>query len=452
MRWPDEWREPARLDLLRGTPVNCIVVDWKAADAEAMQPLVKRCRGMNIHVAGIAAGTPNPGAAQAAGLSAVLTGGNAIALTGLPLIPLAPLSEIPWRSPSPVVAISGGPWPRVKMGASGQAEAGPTGAPWIDSNGWAVRLARVESAGKTVWVVVEPPSGQASPAAGEYGVAVADAAACGGRWLVALDAALQHGLASGNANSFGTWRALVRTLAFFEKRRVWNAYRPEARLAILSRFSGPAEFLSTEFLNLAARRHLQYRILAKSPPEPAQLSGLQAIVYADPEPPAAALAKTLSEFVAGGGLLLFAGEAGPEFAGPHPAGESHRRYELRQVGKGRVAVPREPQSDPYALAADAHLLLSRRYDVVRLYNAFTVLPQVSAAPGGKVLLIQMVNFSARPPAAPMTLTIPMQVRSARLWMPGASGSKSLKAVSAGNGSELRLPPFPVYAAVEVERK
>ena len=43
-------------------------------------------------------------------------------------------------------------------------------------------------------------------------------------------------------------------------------------------------------------------------------------------------------------------------------------YKMYNVGKGQIAVAEEGFQDPYQVAVDTHLLVSRRNDLVRLYN------------------------------------------------------------------------------------
>ena len=71
----------------------------------------------------------------------------------------APLSKINWGAAGSRVVISGLFWPRMKLsrrGGGDDSEAGPTGAPWIDSNSWVARLAAVRAPGKPVWLHFEP--------------------------------------------------------------------------------------------------------------------------------------------------------------------------------------------------------------------------------------------------------------------------------------------------------
>jgi hypothetical protein len=78
------WTEPGALDLVAGTPVNCLVVTWaegSAADADqqrALAPLVATARQRGLSVVGWVAENADvrraAGAARASGLAAIATG------------------------------------------------------------------------------------------------------------------------------------------------------------------------------------------------------------------------------------------------------------------------------------------------------------------------------------------------------------------------------------------
>src|SRR6476661_4855132 len=92
MRWPSEWTHPSALDLVRNSPVNCILLPPESPLTSEMQK-----RGLKTLDASAA--------------------------------------------PSGITLVKG-EWPGVRGRRDG-ATAGPTGVPWVDSNGWRVRLARM---------------------------------------------------------------------------------------------------------------------------------------------------------------------------------------------------------------------------------------------------------------------------------------------------------------------
>ena len=96
MRWPGIWKNPSALTLLQGTAINCLLFDKDAN----LAPVSVRARQEGLRV--VDTGSPVEG-----------------------------------------VVVVQGEWPGVKLNPSGQmdhAGAGPTGVPWVDSNGWKIRL------------------------------------------------------------------------------------------------------------------------------------------------------------------------------------------------------------------------------------------------------------------------------------------------------------------------
>src|SRR3954453_24103723 len=96
MRWPAAWTHPAALALLRGTAINYLLIDPEPG----LDSVRSEARKAGLQVA-------DPGTLNA----------------GISLVK--------------------GEWAGVRMsrGQGGGASAGPTGAAWVNSNGWAIRLA-----------------------------------------------------------------------------------------------------------------------------------------------------------------------------------------------------------------------------------------------------------------------------------------------------------------------
>jgi len=336
------------------------------------------------------------------------------------------------RPPAEVEVIKG-EWAGVRVSDShDSSEAGPTGAPWVDSNGWTIRLARLRRPGKTVWVSCDPPKPNQVIPLRRRVLGLADAAAHGGRWIVPLP-----------EDAGEAFQALLPAMRFFDAHREWADYQPRAVLAYLSDFSGDNEFLSHELLNLTPRRHLPYLILDKT--RPVSFAGLKAVVYPDQEPPAAALRAALVDFARGGGLVM----AGPKFgAEGRPAREQPTpRWDVRTLGKGRLALATADPDDPYVVANDVHILLSRHNDLLRFYNAGTCGAFLTVSGQGRQLL-HLLNYSARA-GQQATLWIAGRYRSVTLHT--FDGSQALKVAPSRSGSEIYLPPVAVYAALEFEQ-
>ncbi len=114
-------------------------------------------------------------------------------------------------------------------------------------------------------------------------------------------------------------------------------------------------------------------------------------------------------------------------------------------------MAKEEFQDPSVVAEQAHLLMSHRNDLVRLWNAGPMNSYYTESPDGKKALVQIVNYSSREKGDTATVWIRDPYRSARLWTLEKGEPVTLKGVSEGGGQEFHLPPFQVFAAIELEK-
>jgi hypothetical protein len=398
LHWPDQ---SASIDWLKGSPVNCLVVNDSSDD------ITRRASGLGIEV--------------------------------------APMSALDLQ----VTLIRTAKWPRVPVAArkgSGGVATGPTGAPWVDSNGWISSLAHAKTPGKPVWIVADPPKDSGMLRSEAYTLAVADAAVYGSRWLISLDADLRQGCAAGNSEALLTWRKIGDAARFFEDHKAWRSSQPVAKLGVLSDFAGPNEALAGEVLNLCNRRYLPYRILNQSTADAKALRGLKAVLLVQLREPEARVQTLLGEFMHGGGLVIAPSSVAHLASSMEPAGSFENSYNYFSHGQGRVAISRKPWTDPYQLASDAHLLMSRRHDVIRLWNAGSTNAYYTSGPSGG--LVQVVNYATRAFGHPVSLYVAHPYKTARLLGFPGKEPESLTIMPRGEGVEVNLPPFPVYSAIE----
>ena len=174
MRWPAAWKSLSSFDLVRGTAVNCLILD-KGGDLATV-------------------------AARAAE---------------------AGFEVIDPASQPPGIKTVKGLWPGIRLSRSGSndATAGPTGEPWVDSNGWRVRLAQALNPSVNIWVDAMPQNARLSPEA--YVIAIADSAAPGGRWIISLDDNIAAGLLDHEPQAVEAWRRLNAAARFFGSRKGW---------------------------------------------------------------------------------------------------------------------------------------------------------------------------------------------------------------------------------------
>jgi hypothetical protein len=343
------------------------------------------------------------------------------------------LDEKNGRPPNHVVVVDG-QWPGIRLtrGGGGSADSGPTGAPWIDANSWRVQLARALHPRKTVWVNAALPKERRSLRAESFVLAYADVAAAGGRWIVELD------------GDESVWKAIAQVARFFDAHATWASFEPEAAIGVISDFKGPDEFLASEILNLTARQRQPFRVLPRAALSEASLAGLRALVYADAAAPPPALRKQLLAFVEAGGVVV----AGPAW-GKVAAATPHPRYAVARAGKGKLAVATRDFDDPYLIASDAQVLMSHRHDPVRLWNGGSLGSYYAASPDKRAGVLHLINYAHFRKEDPVTVWFARPWKTARWRRIDRAAAEPLPVEPVSGGAELRLPPVPVYAAIEL---
>jgi hypothetical protein len=403
MRWPSAWKDPSALELLKGTAVNFLFID----EGSGLAGVAERARKE--------------------GLTIAEAGSQPIGVT-----------------------VMEGEWPGVKLTESGmtdRAAAGPTGVPWIDSNGWRIRLTAALHPGTEIWVNAVPKGPRLS--AESYVLAVADAAADGARWIISLDDRLAEGIAAGKPDALEVWKKATGAAGFFAARKEWDHYIPQAVLGVVSDFSGGNEFLSHEILNLVARTNQQYRVILKTRVSNDDFEGLRAVLYPDEEPPDAVLRKRILTFVEGGGMLITTPKW-EELPGKPADVEDHPRYALRTLGKGKVAVAKAEMEDPYLVANDSVILISHRYELLRFWNGGALGSCYATDAAGKKAVVQMVFYASMRGGEKPTVRVAGRYRTARLWTLDQPAPRSVEMETVKEAVELYIPAVSEYAAVELE--
>jgi hypothetical protein len=222
----EAWSRPATLELLKGTPVNCLIVPWAygepedSAQQQALKLLLEAGRRLGISFVGkiavregagatVAVG-PAAAAGRAAGLSAVMLNHASGQSYDLPVILQFSQNKVAWEAASLIFSSTGSVWPGLRLetmqGDTGIA--GPTGVPWVDSDGWFSLLAHELTGGKALWLDCDPPASSSALHPANYGLAIADSRAYGSRWVVSLDDKLRAALVKSDPQAIGVWRKL----------------------------------------------------------------------------------------------------------------------------------------------------------------------------------------------------------------------------------------------------
>jgi hypothetical protein len=448
------WYEPATLNLLDDSPVNCLLVTWSAlADAtvEAQQQQLVKIYAENAHKRGLAvlglvyaAGDASKIAADAAKASLdglVLDGDFTAEFPGtlrkaagsLVIIEIAK-DAAAWRWKSaPIVAVAG-----VAPSGHNLSEMGirgtPSSQPWIESNIWLARSFATPSSSRLVWI----SSQLESPSSLDYGRAAADAFAAGGRWIISLDDALRAKLRAHDASALEIWNRLSTYLKFADTHTGWHALASYGNVGIVLDPTIAQPDRVDEYLKLATRRQVPYQLISRSELNGATLMKFRAIVAIELDPPSSAERKLLQDFAENGGIVF----TGPSW-GSAPKTEPFAEI---PTGKGSVTVYKDP--DPDALARDLKEMLSDDDLGVVPFNVPSVISFVSGGAPGQPLLVQLVNYFDHPVEA-ITLRVAGKFHSARMETPeGVAMDLPLR--NEEGKTEITIPKLLLWGAVSMQ--
>ena len=267
------WHEPEALEVLKDTPIDCIVIGWAAglpedaAQQGSASRLLEAARRRNLAVVGWVEGAADPRAAMAAAKTAGLAAVAMANFTGsadLPVIAWADRAGVPWDSEAAAVAITGNVWPGVSMANDGaDATSGPTSVPWLDSNSWYIQMASARLK-PPLWMMFDPPGKGAVVPGHSYVKAVCDSAAGGGRWVISLDDHLRAGPGGPEPGCRTILETDRRRGAFFQRARGVEILPFVGPGGVISDYTGGNFELSGEILNLMSRRDLLFRAIWKS--------------------------------------------------------------------------------------------------------------------------------------------------------------------------------------------
>src|SRR5690606_24550247 len=129
-------------------------------------------------------------------------------------MPVATSGKLPTRA---VVGTFQGLWAGVKLGHEGEAEAAPSGPPWIDTNSGFLRFLRAITPAETpLWLPNRPPQDQhvVHP---RYLQAIGDVSMAGARCVLSFDDAFWKALLQGEDAALATWKQVNALLAFYQQ-------------------------------------------------------------------------------------------------------------------------------------------------------------------------------------------------------------------------------------------
>jgi hypothetical protein len=411
---PARWfsAEPKSLDLLRDSPVNCLLLEQPQWSPPFLAEAAKR----NVAVYAVIHPSPEPmdqarKAVELRFLGAVLDGAFdrnlADRIAGylkdsrLGVVRLGLRSDIRFDSGDPIVGTFQGVWPGIREGQD-EAKSAPSGTPWIDTNTGFLRFVRASTAAP-VWIANVPPAGK-SFAGERYIQAVGDAAMTGAHWVVALDSDFQKRLLAGDARALNDWTRINQALAFYELHQDWAASQAYGKLALIEDEPTGA-LLSGGVLDMIAVKHTPVRPIPNPSLGRDAMAGASMAVNVDPAALTEQQKDALKAFTRAGGTLL-TGPPGWKFPAPRPGQITLEKADLEKLDE---------------IWKELNSLTGRRNLGVRLFNVASMLSNLVETKDGKVVL-HLVNY-ADYPVENVTVHVLGQYKSATLYRPAAQPLK-----------------------------
>lgn len=380
VRWATN--EARSLELLRGTPVNCVVLEpelWNGA-------FIKAARESGIVAVGvIRVGQNQKNEGQRAaemGFAGVAIEGELAAPTvfdpKLTVIPMGLRTSMRFDSPAGTVMGSNqGLWPGVRAEQEGTAHAAASGSVWIETNAGYLRYARAAT-DATLWVGVRPPANNVYPVE-RYLAAIADAAMMGARWVIALDADFEKRLLAREAKALDGWRRIGSELAFYEAHAEWRGYRSYGKLAIVESPQTGA-LLSGGVLDMIGTKHTPVIAVPPAKVTPKAFEGALMAVDIDPAALSDAQREALRGFARAGGTLL-TGPPGWRFPALKPE---------------QVTLNKEDTEKLDLIWKELNSMTGRRNLGARLFNVSTLLSNFVSSPDGGTRVLHLVNYADYP--------------------------------------------------------
>lgn len=431
---PARWRDAASesLDLLRDTPINCLLVEPSAGGAD----LFRAARDRGLLALAVIRGGDAAAAARAleAGAEGIAAEGpRSEALAGLArergkaLVEIVPRSELRIGPDVKLLATYEGLWAGVRI-EKDQTKAQPTGGPWIDTNSGFLRFLRAAApAGAAIWIA-HPAPAEPQPVS-RYVQAVADAALCGAKWVLDFDPDLWRSVRAGEPKGKRDWARVMDAVRFFQQHEPVRWRDASALAVVLDEQSGG--LVSGGILDMISAKHIPLRA---APPGllPAWSGELRTLLTIEPGR-LSAEQREAARAAARRGATLVNGPAGWKLEPPPPGKFTYSDEQVKQLDQ----IWREVNS-----------IIGRRNYGVRVFGAPGMLSALKESPDGSHVAVILVNYTDYP-VENITLHFAGRVQRPRLT--DGRGERVLEAYEVEDGTGVDIERVQDLALVVAER-
>jgi hypothetical protein len=439
---PARWHssDPKSLELLTGTPVNCLLLERAQWDAK----FVSAAQAHRIAVLGVVHPGEQAGAdALAAGqrkLNGIVLEGAidsvsrdavraASARSGQPIIELTDRRGIRLDSDDPILGTWQALWPGLEIEHNGKVIAGPSAAPWVNTNAGFLRFVRA-STDAAIWIGVQPPSGYVFPVE-RYTEAIGDAALAGARWIVAIDADFEKRLYAREAGAVSDWRRIMHYASYLEQHREWQHYRPYSTLAVVQGVSSGG-LLSGSLLDMIASQRTPVRVIPTRKLDAERLRGIHVLLNVDPGALSPAQKAVVEEFKRNGGQVL----------------DPPAQWHFPATSNDQIVLTRRQLDQMQDLWEVTYNATVRKNFGTRTFNTTGMQSSVLLAPDRKSIIIHLVNYTESPVEA-ITVQALGSWKRATLYSPDEP-ARDLPVYPVKDGTGVDIEKMGVIATVKLE--
>ena len=429
MRWPSG--DSASLELLNGTPVNCLLLTSESASVK----FIEAARAKNIATLLIAKGNTNVQDAKKLNMAGIVIEGVTTELLRQMESDDFVVVSLPSRYEMSIVAgqkLAGtwqGVWPGVNQTEEDTAKAAPSGAPWIDTNSGFLRFVRAWTSAP-VWIANRPPEkGLINPV--RYLQAIGDAAMCGARWVVSLDVDFEKRLLAREGKALASWKRICDLLRHVETNKQWRGFLPAGQMAVLQDATSGA-LLSGGILDMIAVRHTPVQPVPSSNLSKDSMRRAKMAVNVNPSVLTEEQRAMVSTFTKSGGTVLTS-PPGWKFPAPKP---------------GQLTVDQDAVKQLDEIWKELNTMTGRKNLGARLFNVGSMLSNLLVSPDGKMEVLHLVNYSDFP-AESLTAHVLGSWKKATLVSPDGPPRK-LETYEVEEGTGVDVPLVHSFATIVLE--
>jgi hypothetical protein len=429
-RW--QWTERKTLDLLKDTPINCLLLEWKPGSAAAISQFATAAAERGIATLAVV----RPGGDAAAAVKTEVTGivlegddtSDRSAKLDVPVIEITSRARMRLDGDAAVLGTDQAVWPGVRTGEN--AHSGPSASAWIDTNSGFLGFARAWG-NHTIWIANLPPRNTVVTAE-RYMQVIADAAMTGARWVLALDDDFAGKLYRSDETTLRKWKKMASILQYYEDHKDWRTLPSGAQLALVQD-ANEGGLLSGGILDMIATQHTPVQAVPPQRLTAASLQGRKMAVNINNSALTPEERAVLTQFTRSGGTLL-TGPPGWQAAAP--------------TDKGRITLTDEELKHIDEMWKDMSNMIGRRNLGARLFNVSTMLSNLLTTPDRKAAVVELVNYSEYP-VENVTVHVLGKFSKATLILPGGK-EQVLEAYPVEEGTGVDIESVGVVATVRLE--